>query len=56
MSNHVHLFLEIINGQELLIADLKKITSQPIVKAYRKIKRKQKDFLLDFLETEKTQM
>jgi REP element-mobilizing transposase RayT len=47
MSNHVHLVLYQWSKPELLIADLKRFTSQSYCKAYRKIQEKA-DFLLDF--------
>ena len=55
MSNHVHLVFRSINGQkpELLIGDLKRFTSQSIVKSIQENPREsRKDFLLDFFRKE----
>jgi REP element-mobilizing transposase RayT len=55
MSNHVHLVFRSINGQksELLIGDLKRFTSQSIVKSILENPREsRKDFLLDFFRKE----
>ncbi|WP_394354333.1 REP-associated tyrosine transposase [Flavobacterium pokkalii] len=55
MTNHVHLVFRSINGQnpELLIGDLKRFTSQSIVKSIRENPREsRKEFLLDFFKKE----
>jgi len=55
MTNHVHLVFRSINGQppELLIGDLKRFTSQSIVKSIKENPREsRKDFLLDFFKKE----
>ncbi|WP_317047066.1 hypothetical protein [Flavobacterium granuli] len=55
MSNHVHLVFRSINDQkpELLIGDLKRFTSQSIVKSIRENPREsRKEFLLDFFKKE----
>ena len=55
MSNHVHLVFRSINDQksELLIGDLKRFTSQSIVKSIQENSREsRKEFLLDFFKKE----
>ena len=55
MSNHVHLVFRSINGQnpELLVGDLKRFTSQSIVKSIKENPREsRKEFLLDFFKKE----
>ena len=55
MSNHVHLVFRSINGQnpELLVGDLKRFTSQSIVKSIKENPQEsRKEFLLDFLKKE----
>jgi REP element-mobilizing transposase RayT len=55
MSNHVHLVFRSIKGQnpELLIGDLKRFTSQSIVKSIQENPREsRKEFLLDFFKKE----
>jgi REP element-mobilizing transposase RayT len=55
MSNHVHLLFRSIKGQnpELLIGDLKRFTSQSIVKSIQENPREsRKEFLLDFFKKE----
>jgi REP element-mobilizing transposase RayT len=55
MSNHVHLVFRSINGQkpELLIGDLKRFTSQSIVKSIQENPgESRKDFLLDLFRKE----
>ena len=55
MANHVHLVFRRINGQnpELLMGDLKRFTSQSIVKSIRENSREsRKEFLLDFFRKE----
>lgn len=55
MSNHVHLVFRSINDQkpELLIGDLKRFTSQSIVKSIQENSRKsRREFLLDFFKKE----
>ncbi|UFH35067.1 hypothetical protein [Flavobacterium acetivorans] len=65
MSNHVHLVFRSINDQkpELLIGDLKRFTSQSIVKSIQEnprdpslkgelAKQSRKEFLLDFFKKE----
>jgi REP element-mobilizing transposase RayT len=55
MSNHVHLIFRSFNGQkpELLIGDLKRFTSQSIVKSIQENPREsRKEFLLDFFKKE----
>jgi REP element-mobilizing transposase RayT len=55
MSNHVHLVFRSINDQkpELLIGDLKRFTSQSIVKSIQENPREsRKEFLLDFFKKE----
>lgn len=55
MSNYVHLVFRSVNGQkpELLIGDLKKFTSQSIVKSILENPREsRKEFLLDFFKKE----
>jgi REP element-mobilizing transposase RayT len=61
MSNHVHLVFRSINGQkpELLIGDLKRFTSQSIVKSVEENPTEsRKDFLLGLFKRKlkKTQM
>lgn len=53
MTNHVHLVFRSIKGQnpELLIGDLKRFTSQSIVKSIQgNLKERRKEFLLDFFK------
>ena len=55
MSNHVHLIFRSINNQkpELLIGDLKRFTSKPIVKSIQENPgESRKEFLLDFFKKE----
>jgi REP element-mobilizing transposase RayT len=55
MSNHVHLVFRSLNGQnpELLVGDLKRFTSQSIVKNIKENPReRRKEFLLDFFKKE----
>jgi REP element-mobilizing transposase RayT len=55
MSNHVHLVFRSIKDQkpELLIGDLKRFTSQSIVKSIQENPREsRKEFLLDFFKKE----
>ncbi|WP_163401246.1 REP-associated tyrosine transposase [Flavobacterium fluviatile] len=55
MSNHVHLVFRSINGQkpELLVGDLKRFTSNSIVKSIQENpKESRKEFLLDFFRKE----
>jgi REP element-mobilizing transposase RayT len=55
MSNHVHLVFRSINGQnpELLVGDLKRFTSQSIVKSIKENPQEsRKEFLLDFFKKE----
>ena len=55
MSNHVHLVFRSINDQkpELLIGDLKRFTSQSIVKSIQENSREsRREFLLDFFKKE----
>ena len=55
MTNHVHLVFRSITGQnpELLIGDLKRFTSQSIVKSIQENPREsRKEFLLDFFKKE----
>lgn len=55
MTNHVHLVFRSINGQnpELLIGDLKRFTSQSIVKSIHENPREsRKEFLLDYFKKE----
>ena len=55
MTNHVHLVFRSINGQnpELLIGDLKRFTSQSIVKSIQENpKESRKEFLLDYFKKE----
>ena len=54
-TNHVHLVFRSLNGQkpELLIGDLKRFTSQSIVKSIKENPREsRKEFLLDFFKKE----
>ncbi len=55
MTSHVHLVFRSINGQnpELLIGNLKRFTSQSIVKRIQENpKESRKEFLLDFFKKE----
>ncbi len=55
MTNHVHLVFRSINSQnpELLLDDLKRFTSQSIVKSIQENSREsRKEFLLDFFKNE----
>ena len=55
MTNHVHLVFRSIKGQnpELLVGDLKRFTSQSIVKSIQENPREsRKEFLLDFFKKE----
>ncbi|WNM18198.1 REP-associated tyrosine transposase [Flavobacterium capsici] len=55
MTSHVHLIFKSVNGQkpELLIGDLKRFTSNQIVKAIRENpKESRKEFLIDYFKKE----
>lgn len=55
MINHVHLVFKSINGQNpgLLVGNLKRFTSQSVVKCIQENPRKSKrEFLLDFFKKE----
>jgi REP element-mobilizing transposase RayT len=55
MTNHVHLVCRSINSQnpELLLDDLKRFTSQSIVKSIQEnLRESRKEFLLDFFKNE----
>ena len=55
MTNHVHLVFRSINGQkpELLIGDLKRFTSQSIVKSIKENPREsRREFLLNYFSEE----
>jgi len=55
MTSHVHLVFRSIQGQkpELLVGDLKRFTSQSIVKSIQENPREsRKEFLLDFFKKE----
>lgn len=55
MTNHVHLVFRSVKGQkpELLIGDLKRFTSQSIVKSIQENPREsRKEFLLEFFKNE----